>query len=37
MVESDILYFFFLSGVQFITPVGPRQSVLLAKDSNQFL
>ena len=25
------------SGVQFITPVGPRQSLLLAKDPNQFL
>ena len=25
------------SGVQFITPVGPRQSLLLAKDPDQFL
>ena len=25
------------SGVQFITPAGPRQSLLLAKDPNQFL
>ena len=25
------------SGVQFITPVDPRQSLLLAKDPNQFL
>ena len=25
------------SGVQFIAPVGPRQSLLLAKDPNQFL
>ena len=25
------------SGVQFITLVGPRQSLLLAKDPNQFL
>ena len=25
------------SGVQFITPVGPRQSLLLAKDPNQHL
>ena len=25
------------SGVQFITLAGPRQSVLLAKDPNQFL
>ena len=25
------------SGVQFITTVGPRQSLLLAKDPNQFL
>ena len=25
------------SGVQFITPVGPRQSLLLAKDPKQFL
>ena len=25
------------SGVQFIKPEGPRQSLLLAKDSNQFL
>ena len=24
------------SEVQFITPVGPRQSLLLAKDPNQF-
>ena len=24
-------------GVQFITPVGPRQSLLLAKDPDQFL
>ena len=24
--------FFFFSGVQFITPMGPRQSLLLAKD-----
>ena len=24
------------SGVEFITPVGPRQSLLLAKDLNQF-
>ena len=25
------------SGVQFITPAGPSQSLLLAKDSDQFL
>ena len=25
------------SGVQFITPPGPRQSLLLAKDLDQFL
>ena len=25
------------SGVQFITPVGPRQSLLLAEDPDQFL
>ena len=25
------------SGVQLITPVGPRQSLLLAKDPDQFL
>ena len=25
------------SGVQFITPAGPRQSLLLAKDPDQFL
>ena len=25
------------SGVQFITPAGPRQSLLLAKDPNQHL
>ena len=25
------------SGVQFITPVGPRQSLLLAKDPDRFL
>ena len=25
------------SGVQFITPAGPGQSLLLAKDPNQFL
>ena len=25
------------SGVQFITPAGPRQSLLLAKDPSQFL
>ena len=25
------------SGVQFITPAGPRQSFLLAKDPDQFL
>ena len=25
------------SGVQFITPAGPRQSLLLAKDPNKFL
>ena len=25
------------SGVQFITPAGPRQSLHLAKDPNQFL
>ena len=25
------------SGVQFITPAGPRQSLLLAKDADQFL
>ena len=25
------------SGVQFITPAGPRQSLLLAKDPGQFL
>ena len=25
------------SGVQFITPVGPRQSLLLAKDPDQHL
>ena len=24
------------SGVQFITPVGPRESLLLAKDPDQF-
>ena len=25
------------SGAQFITPVGPKQSLLLAKDPDQFL
>ena len=25
------------SGVQFITPAGPRQTLLLAKDPDQFL
>ena len=25
------------SGMQFITPVGPRESLLLAKDLDQFL
>ena len=25
------------SGVQFVTPAGPRQSLLLAKDPDQFL
>ena len=25
------------SGVQFITPAGPRQSLFLAKDPDQFL
>ena len=29
--------FFFFSGVQFITPAGPRQSLLLAKDPDQHL
>ena len=31
-----IIYLFFDCGVQFITLVGPRQCLLLAKDPNQF-
>ena len=30
-------FLFFDSGVQFITPVGPRQSLLLTKDPNNYL
>ena len=38
LIFSQVPFFFFLdSGVQFITPVGPRQNLLLAKDADQHL
>ena len=38
LIFSQVPFFFFLdSGVQFITPVGPRQNLLLDKDADQHL